>query len=196
MGYIGQKAARSILHAPRTAVSHGRPLNVSVTVRLGELGSNEWTALRDTRGIVSTWFQAWSRRSTVRGSHPANGVPTHFGVIEDQGSGPHLHWCLHLKRSNRGRFEEALERRIRRQFGIANVPAGVIHIKEAYNPEGLKKYLLKTADPYYCKFCNIESKPNTGMLHGRQAFTSANLWPRHWRPLRDAYKASLRSRAA
>ena len=195
MGEIGTKAARTIHHAVRTAAHHGRPLNTHVTIRLHEFGIDGWTAGSAVRGIVSKWFQPWSRRSTA-GGVPANGPPTHFGVIEDHGHGPHLHWVVHVRTANRLRFRQALERRLRRQFGVDDLPARALRIDPAPTPAGLKNYLLKTTNPGYAAFCDIEHVPNVGHVHGRTAFTSANLWPCVWKPLRDAYKAARRARAA
>ena len=182
-----------MLHAPRTAAALGRPLNTFVTIRLWQLGSDEWTASKDALRLRSEWFQRWSRRSAKRGLCPANGPPTHTGVIEAQG-GVHMHWLLHVKPENEEWFEESLIARIKRQFKIKVIPEGAIQIKPAYEPEGAKLYLAKTLIPRYARAWGIRPVAHPGHIMGRAVFTSRNLGPSEWMPRRDAYRASIRGR--
>lgn len=189
--HIGRRGARSLLHAPRTARAIGRDLNVFVTIRLWQLGSDEWTVAEHARAIRSDWFARWSQRSAKRGKYPANGTPTHTGVIETDG-GIHMHWMLHIRPENLEWFEQSLKARIKRQFGVDELPDDIIMIKTAHNPDGLKLYFAKTVEPRYAKAWGIRPAPS-GYINGRKVWTSLNLGPAQWMPLREAYRASQRS---
>ena len=182
-----------MLHAPRTAAALGRPLNTFVTIRMWQLGSDEWSVSKDVLRLRSEWFQRWSRRPARGGSCPANGTPTHTGVIEAKG-GVHMHWMLHIKSANDDWFEKSLIARVKRQFGIKVIPDGAIEIKQIDNPEGLKLYFAKTLIPRYARAWNIRTVSHPGHIAGRAVFTSLNLGPSEWMPRRDAYRASMRGK--
>ena len=196
MGYIRRKAGATILHGPRTARSHGRPLNTFVTIRFWQLGSTADTIEADFRRLKSEWFQRWSSRPSTRKGKlylPANGTPTYSHVHENNGGGPHTHWSLHIEPQNAERFAEGLERRIKRQFGLSELPEGAVDIRPITNDEGLKKYMAKTLDPSFARYCRITSEDG-GYIRGRRADSSRNLGPATWQPLKEAYKAKSRGK--
>jgi len=188
--YIGRRGTRTLLHAPRTARAIGRELNVFVTVRLWQLGCDEWTAAKHTRAIRSDWFARWSRRDAKGGIFPKNGAPTHTGVIEADG-GVHMHWMLHIRPENIDWFKQSLSARLKRQFKLTELPEGALDIRSAPNPEGLKLYFAKSVEPRYGRAWGIRPGGG-GYVNGRRVWTSLNLGPAHWMPRRDAYRAALR----
>lgn len=189
--HIGRRGARTLLHAPRTARAIGRPLNVYVTIRLWQLGSDEWTAAKAARAIRSSWFGRWSRRAAKNGACPENGPPTHTGVVEAEG-GVHMHWMLHVRTENLEWFIQSLTARLKRQFGLSALPEGALDVRMVTNDEGLKLYFAKSVDPRYGRAWGI--RPGAGgHVSGRRVWTSLNLGPAHWMPRRDAYRAARRA---
>jgi len=195
MGYIGRKAATTILHSARTAQSIGRPLTHFITLRLWEIGSTPETIASDFAEIRQ-WFRRWSDRAATRKGnllHPRNGTATHIYALENTGSistgeYPHVHWAVHLKEENETRFMKALKTRLEKQFHVSGeLPKGVIHWKKVTNAEGLKLYLVKAIDPLYANLWNIEHKDG-GYILGRRADASRNLGPSVWKPLKASYK--------
>lgn len=195
MGYIGRKAATTILHSARTAKSIGRPFTHFLTLRLWELGSNTETITADF-AEVRQWFRRWSERASTRKGqqiHPSNGTATHIYAIESTGGlstgeYPHVHWVIHLKEPNEDRFIKALQTRLAKQFHVSgDLPSGVMHWEKVTNAEGIKLYLVKAIDPLYADLWNIEHTDG-GYVRGRRADASRNLGPRVWKPLKAEYK--------
>jgi hypothetical protein len=58
--------------------------------------------------------------------------------------------------------------------GPFNIQA--LHHESAYNPKGLRKYLLKGVDPAYAAFCQIEHVPQ-GIVIGKRSGFSRSLGP-------------------
>lgn len=102
-----------------------------------------------------------------------------------------MHWMLHIRPENLEWFKQSLTARVKRQFGVDQLPEGTIDVRTAYNPEGLKLYLTKTLEPRYARAWGIKTAPS-GYINGRKIWTSLNLGPAHWMPRRDAYRASQR----
>lgn len=203
MGYIGRKAATTILHSARTARSIGRPFTHFLTLRLWEIGSTPDSVSSDFAQIRH-WFRRWSDRAATRkGSlvQPSNGAATHIYAIETNGSidtaeYPHVHWVVHLKDANEERFFNALSTRLVKQFQLNdNLPQGVLDWKKVNNAEGIKLYLVKAMDPLYADMWKVEHKDG-GRVKGRRADASRNLGPRVWKPLKAEYKAAKQARCS
>lgn len=201
MGYIGRKAATTILHSARTAKSIGRPFTHFLTLRLWELGSTPETVTSDFSEIRQ-WFRRWSERASTRKGHqvyPSNGTATHIYAIESTsglsaGDFPHVHWVIHLKDVNEERFMKALKVRLAKQFNVlSDIPNDVIHWEKVTNPEGIKLYLVKAIDPLYADLWNIDHTDG-GYVRGRRADASRNLGPRVWKPLKAEYKKTKNTR--
>ena len=190
MGFIGRKAGTTILHGARTAQAQGRALNTFVTIRFWQLGSTAESIEKDFRTLKSEWFQRWSSRATIRAGKPhlpSNGKPTYSHVHENPAGRPHTHWMVHIKPENMKRFQQSLELRLRRQFGVEALPAGVLDIRPITNAEGLKKYMTKTLDPKFAAMWGIRHEDG-GDIRGRRADSSRNLGPSTWMPLKRAYR--------
>ncbi|SFD81370.1 hypothetical protein SAMN04488049_1359 [Tritonibacter multivorans] len=195
MGQIGRKAGTTILHGPRTAEAHGRPLNTFVTIRFWQLGSTSETIEEDFRFLKARWFQPWSSRGTIQNGRPhlpANGTPTYSHVHENPTGKPHTHWSVHIKPENADRFEVALKRRLRRQFGLDALPFQAVDVRPVTNAEGVKLYMAKTLDPHFAALWRIRSEDG-GHIRGRRADSSRNLGPSTWQPLKAEYRARSRS---
>ncbi len=152
---IGRKAAASILHAPRTAKEIGRPLNIAVTINYWEFGVkgdrifDEFSILRDR------WFRIWSRYSP-KNHGIKNGVPAYAYVHEAPDKLAHTHWLLHVHEDNVKRFEQKIVDWLKKRYNMKAIPSGALEIKEAYNPEGFKKYMVKGLDQHFAMLWNIK----------------------------------------
>lgn len=190
--YIGRKIAASLLHGPRTAAAIGRPLNTYVTINLWQLGIEPETAYRAFRELRDNRFQRWSTYTPAGAAHPRNGPPTYVWVIEAPGTLPHVHWMLHVAPGAAAGFAAALTRWLQRLAGRKSLPEGIIDLKPATNPEGLKLYFAKAIEPRLGLLWNIQTVAS-GIVFERRAGTSRNLGPAEWRPRKVAW---LRARKA
>jgi hypothetical protein len=96
-------------------------------------------------------------------------------VLEHGGGQLAVHWVLHLPQDRWADFK----RRLPSWFevvsgGITNENA--VDLRAAYNPAGLRKYILKGTDPAYAAFCAIDHKPQ-GEIVGRRSDFSRSLGP-------------------
>ncbi len=187
--HIGRKAGASALHAPRTAAALGRPLNTLVTINMGQLGSTPETIFHNFADLRARWFCRWSRNTPK--SHPQNGPPTYLYVHENESGLPHTHWLVHIHPLNRPRFLAKLLLWLKSYFGLKTIPPGVVDVRDAYNPEGAKLYMVKNLERRYAAFCRIEATEG-GPIARRRADTSRNLGPSVWKPNYWAYKAKMR----
>jgi len=183
---MGRKSGASLLHAVRSADALGRPLNILVTIHMGQLGSSVDTVFHDFAELRE-WFRRWSGNTPKR--HPRNGTPPYAYVHENENGLPHTHWMVHVHPLNWARFEAELTRWLMKFFNIKKLPAGAVQVKEAYNPEGLKLYMAKNLDPYFAELWNIEWEEG-GPIAFRRADVSRNLGPKFWKRQKAAYKAA------
>ncbi|MBO9479751.1 hypothetical protein J7382_19590, partial [Shimia sp. R11_0] len=161
---IGRKAGRSLLHSVRTAKAIGRELNTYVTINYWELGSTENSIFWDFAKTRTEWFLRWSRYAPKKGGQ-RNGPPTWTYVHEAPNGLAHTHWIVHVRPENAWRFKAALEKQLKKQFGLDRLPSGALHIESVYNGEGLKLYLAKGIQPMYGDLWGIRHEDMGRIAH-------------------------------
>lgn len=89
------------------------------------------------------------------------------------------HWLLHIPQSRIDDFEKRLPEWLNKEVGDFNSPT-TIDIREAYNPHGLRKYMLKGIDPNYAPLYRIQHIPQ-GKVEGKRFGFSTNIGPNQCR---------------
>lgn len=154
----------------------GLPFTALVTLNFSHTKCVPDAASAQFRTLLNRHFAPWWRRpsrQTLR-ADPA-GPYAWVWVLEHGGGHLAVHWVLHLPKSRWVDFS----RRLPIWFetvsgGITNENA--LDLRAAYNPAGLRKYMLKGTDPAYASFCKIDHDPQ-GEVVGRRSDFSRSLGP-------------------
>ncbi len=186
--FIKRKAAASLLHSVRTARAIRRPFNTFVTINFWQLNVSPSNAYETFQRLRDAHFQRWSMYRPVGIGEARNGPPTYAWAIEAPRQLAHLHWMLHIAPTQKHNFRVALDRWLMHLLRWEQMPEGVVDVRPAYNPEGLKLYLAKGIDPALGKHWNINPVPS-GIVSKRRSGTSRNLGPAEWRHRKALWKA-------
>ncbi len=179
--FIRRKTAANIHHAIRIADALGSPLNTFVTVNFSmtacevEKVSEAFARLRNSR------FSHWARRPSRR-SGAAPFKPAFIWVIEAGGGVTAAHWLVSIPPERRADFEKKLAKWIDAVAGGSF--RSTINIKDAPNPRGVGRYILKGMDPAWAAMFGIRFK-DQGKVYGRRCGYSLNLGPTVKRKLRE-----------
>jgi hypothetical protein len=173
---IGRKPAANIWHAFNMAEDRGLPLSALVTLNFSHTACVPDAVSAQFRTLLNRHFAPWWRRPSQKGqTHNRPGPYAWVWVLEHGGGHLAVHWVLHLPKARWTDFA----RRLPIWFeavsgGITNENA--LDLKAAYNPAGLRKYMLKGADPAYASFCKIDYHAQ-GEVVGRRSDFSRSLGP-------------------
>lgn len=191
---ISIKASRTLLHSVRTAQHIGRPFNCFLTINLWEFGLTYENASMFVRAVLlEERFARWSNYQSRKNNKSRNGTPTYMGVLEDAGGGKvHLHMMVYIDPPARQHFETSIKKWLYREFGT--LPERALHIDTPYNPEGLKLYLAKGMSPFFARKCRVETV-DCGEIIGPRTFSSRNIGPAVWKPLRQRYLDERRAKS-
>lgn len=169
--WIGRKPAANIWHAFNFAAEIGRPLTLFVTLNFSLTDCPPEVATFKFRQIVET-FTRWWRRPPRRSSIGSPGAFAYVWTAEAGGGQTGIHWVLHMPASRRADFADRLRQWLETYAG--NVQPGAIDIRDADRPTGLRRYMLKGADPAYAAFCDIDFE-DQGVVHGKRSGVSRSL---------------------
>jgi hypothetical protein len=192
--FIKRKAGASLLHSPRTAQAHGRPLNTFVTINLWQFGITPRNAAEVFQQLRQRHFQTWSRYKPRGSKETRNGPPTYAWVIEAPNRRVHCHWAVHIRPNQLDDFEKKLPKWLLRLTGESYVPSRAIDIIENTRPEGTKLYMAKGLDRSLAAMWNIRPV-DSGTIIGRRAGTSRNLGPSEWQPRKEEWRRMRRAAA-
>lgn len=185
---IKRKPAANLWHAVNHAKRIGRPLNLHVTLTLSETACPERLGSRRFRKLLEHCFARWLRGlpSSKRGHAEP---PYYVWVAECPNAHLHVHWLVHVRLSLWSEFRTLLPTWVERSVGEI-FSQSALHIQVAPNPQGLRKYLLKGADPAYAIFCGIRHQPQ-GTVCGKRSGVSRSL--QRTARKRAGYKPGARS---
>ena len=169
---ISRRQATNTRPAILLAEQLGLELNYVVTINFTLAGFDEHSASAKFSGLRER-FVRWARRNLKR-SKIKQFRPAFLWVLENTG---HVagHWLMHIPAERLDEFKTALEKWIVRVGGNIDDP-NTIDVREAYNPLGFRKYMLKGIDPVFAPLYRIDHVPQ-GIIHGKRFGYSMSIGP-------------------
>jgi hypothetical protein len=174
--HINRKPAANIWHAFNMAEDRGLPFTVVVTLNFSHTACVPDAVSAQFRTLLNRHFAPWWRRPSRKDRSGGPPGPYAWIWVLEHGAGQlAVHWVLHLPKSRWADFAKRLPDWLEAvSGGITNQNA--IDLTAIYNPAGLRKYVLKGAEPAYAAFCKIEHEPQ-GEVIGRRSDFSRTLGP-------------------
>lgn len=172
--FIRRRPGSNALHAVRFAANLKRPLNTFVTVNIThtscpiDVVSKRFAELRNQR------FQRWADYKPRGISEARNGPPTFIWSIENSNGVINIHWLVYISPKFRKEFDIKIIKWVKSIMGPIDDTECVVDIKDAYNPEGAKLYMMKGLEPVYAKAWKIRHKYQ-GLVIGKRCGTSINI---------------------
>jgi hypothetical protein len=162
-------------HAFNMAEDRGLPFTAVVTLNFSHTACIPAAVSAQFRTLLNHLFAPWWRRPPRKSGSGPSGPYAFVWVLEHGGGQLAVHWVLHLPKARWVDFAERLPDWLETvSGGITDESA--IDLRAAYNPAGLRKYLLKGADPAYAAFCDIKHLPQ-GEVTGTRSNFSRSLGP-------------------
>lgn len=174
--YINRKPASNLGHAISSAVQQGLSLNYLVTISFRHTTCDPKEASARFARLRENYFGPWLRRPSRLDKGATTCPPTFVWVLEAEG-GIAAHWLVHLPPNRVADFTVKLPRWVRKAIGDLTCEASAIDIREAYNPQGCRGYLLKGIDPVFADFYKVRHVPQGAVIGKRSGF-SRNLGPK------------------
>lgn len=181
--HIGRKPASNLWHAFNVARQIGRPFTHFVTVNFHHTNCIPEVVSSQFRRALDAFFGPWWRRPPKQQQSGKPGPYAFAWVVENTSGHPAVHWAVHLPRQRLADFMTRLPR------WIATVADGItspeaIDVRPIRNP-GVRRYMLKGADPAYAAFCKIDPVPQ-GEVIGKRSGFSRSVGPAARRRLRES----------
>jgi hypothetical protein len=186
---INRKPGSNLWHAFNMAADRGLPFTLHVTLNFRHTACTPGAESVALSELIARHFAPWWRRPPRKLRLEPVGMYAYAWVIEAAGGHTAAHWALHLPDNRLDDFLTRLPDWLASVTG-GNFDGQAIHHGSAYNPNGLRLYMLKGVDPTYAAFCKIEHRPQ-GEVVGKRSGFSRSLGPAARQ--REGYK-SRRSR--
>jgi hypothetical protein len=173
--HINRKPGSNLWHAFNMAEDRGLPFTLHVTINFAHTACT----LGDESGalceLITRCFAPWWRRPSRKHGSAAPGHYAYAWVMEAGGGHTAAHWALHMPDARLDDFLTRLPTWLEAVTG-GEFNGQALHHESAYNPRGLRLYMLKGVDPTYAAFCKIEHKPQ-GEVTGKRSGFSRSLGP-------------------
>jgi hypothetical protein len=160
----------------------GHPLTHHVTINFGLTGISAEDAVAAFRNVRNRYIK-WARRPR-RGSHAFE--PTFAYVFEnvrdqspieaqDSAHNVHAHWALHVPAARAHEFVQLVVEWLDQQCASPSA-AAAIQCNPVWYPRGLRRYMLKGAEPQWAAHFGAEHA-DQGAIVGRRSGVSRNVGP-------------------
>lgn len=177
--HIRSRSASHFFKAAAHASSHGRPLNLFVTLNLSHTGlsaASTSPALAEICSKFTRWLSYQSQKAVQQG-FADYGRPTYEAVIEAPNGIHHIHWLVHVPDDLQDLFKCTLPKWFSKVCGNVTKPEGAVHIEKVETVMALSRYLMKGVDPHHAKRCYVRPI-NQGVVFGKRVAISRSLGPR------------------
>ena len=176
--HIRSRSASGFFKGAAHAKSHGRPLNLHVTLNMWQTNypsDHVSVAVARICGKFTRWLAYQSQKAGQQGKGDY-GRPTYQTVIESPKGNYHLHWLVHVPTDLADAFAACVPRWFSKVCGEAQNPTKAIHIKRIDSVMALSRYCMKGVDPQHAKRCYVRPI-NQGVVFGKRVSISRSLGP-------------------
>ncbi|MEM7069250.1 MAG: hypothetical protein AAF478_10225 [Pseudomonadota bacterium] len=169
---ISRRQATNTRPAILLAEKLGFELNYAITINFTLAGFDEYTASKKFAAVRERFTRL--ARKKLKRTRIDSFKPAFLWVLENTG---HVaaHWLVHIPPERLDEFREELNKWIVRVGGNIDDP-NTIDIREAYNPHGYRKYMLKGIDPLFAPLYRIDHVPQ-GVIYGKRFGYSTSIGP-------------------
>lgn len=176
--YIRSRSASKFFKGAKHAQTHGRPLNLHVTLNLSHTSCTHAQASEAVTGICAKftrWLSYQSQKAVAQGE-AGYGRPTYEAVIEAPNGIHHVHWLVHVPADLQEVFTAKLTVWLSKVCGTITRPAGAIHVQAIDTVMALSRYCMKGVDPHHAKRCYVRPI-SQGVVLGKRVTISRSLGP-------------------